>query len=159
MVSFERTLGMGFFDPAAGGTPILFQHLFWFYSHPAVYVWVLPGLGVISEILPVFARKPLFRLPLDCALQPGDCTGRFLVWGHHMFTSGYAPYLRVPFMLATLLVAVPTGVKFFSWLGTLWGQALLRDAHALHAGRHLRLLDRRPERPALGHRHVGLEPA
>ncbi|MEZ4559134.1 MAG: cbb3-type cytochrome c oxidase subunit I [Caldilineaceae bacterium] len=124
MVSFERTLGMGFFDPAAGGTPILFQHLFWFYSHPAVYVWVLPGLGVISEILPVFARKPLFGYRWIALSSLAIALVGFLVWGHHMFTSGYAPYLRVPFMLATLLVAVPTGVKFFSWLGTLWGGKL-----------------------------------
>ena len=124
MLSFERLLGMGFFDYEKGGTPILFQHLFWFYSHPAVYIFVLPGLGIISEILPVFSRKPLFGYRWIALSSLAIALVGFLVWGHHMFTSGYAQYLRVPFMLATLLVAVPTGVKFFSWLGTIWGGRL-----------------------------------
>ena len=120
MVMFERLFGMGFFDPAKGGNPILFQHLFWFYSHPAVYVFVLPGLGIISELLPVFARKPLYGYKWVAISSFGIALIGFLVWGHHMFASGMAEYLRVPFMYSTLLVAVPTGVKFFSWLGTLW---------------------------------------
>jgi cytochrome c oxidase subunit 1 len=120
MVMFERLFGMGFFDPAKGGNPILFQHLFWFYSHPAVYVFVLPGLGIISELLPVFARKPLYGYKWIAISSFGIALIGFLVWGHHMFASGMAEYLRVPFMYSTLLVAVPTGVKFFSWLGTLW---------------------------------------
>jgi cytochrome c oxidase subunit 1 len=120
MVMFERLFGMGFFDPAKGGNPILFQHLFWFYSHPAVYVFVLPGLGIISELLPVFARKPLYGYKFVAISSFGIALIGFLVWGHHMFASGMAEYLRVPFMYSTLLVAVPTGVKFFSWLGTLW---------------------------------------
>jgi cytochrome c oxidase subunit I len=124
MNSLERVLGMGFFDPAKGGTPILFQHLFWFYSHPAVYVFALPGLGIISELLPVFARKPLFGYRWIALSSIAIALVGFLVWGHHMFTSGYSEYLRVPFMIATLLVAVPTGVKFFSWVGTLWGGKL-----------------------------------
>ena len=124
MNSWQRLLGMGFFDPAKGGDPILFQHLFWFYSHPAVYIFVLPGLGIISEILPVFARKPLFGYRWVALSSMAIALVGFLVWGHHMFTSGYQPYLRVPFMISTLLVAVPTGVKFFSWLGTLWGGRL-----------------------------------
>jgi cytochrome c oxidase subunit I len=120
MVMLQRLLGMGFFDPAKGGNPILFQHLFWFYSHPAVYVFVLPGLGIISELLPVFARKPLFGYKAVALSSLGIALIGFLVWGHHMFASGMAEYLRVPFMYSTLLVAVPTGVKFFSWLGTVW---------------------------------------
>lgn len=120
MVMFQRLFGMGFFDPAKGGNPILFQHLFWFYSHPAVYVFVLPGLGIISELLPVFARKPLYGYKWVAISSFGIALIGFLVWGHHMFASGMAEYLRVPFMYSTLLVAVPTGVKFFSWLGTLW---------------------------------------
>lgn len=120
MVMFERLLGMGFFDPANGGNPILFQHLFWFYSHPAVYIFVLPGLGVISELLPVFARKPLFGYRWIALSSLAIALTGFLVWGHHMFTSGMEEYLRVPFMYSTLLVAVPTGVKFFSWMATLW---------------------------------------
>ncbi|MEJ5239869.1 MAG: cbb3-type cytochrome c oxidase subunit I [Anaerolineales bacterium] len=120
LVMFQRLLGMGFFDPAKGGNPILFQHLFWFYSHPAVYVFVLPGLGVISELLPVFVRKPLFGYRWVAMSSLGIALVGFLVWAHHMFTSGMNEYLRVPFMYSTLLVAVPTGVKFFSWVATLW---------------------------------------
>lgn len=129
MLSVERALGMGFFNPASGdpshglpgGDPILFEHLFWFYSHPAVYIFVLPGLGIISEILPVFSRKPLFGYRWIAMSSIAIALVGFLVWGHHMFTSGFSPALRIPFMLSTMLVGVPTGVKFFSWLGTLWG--------------------------------------
>jgi len=107
-----------------GGVPTLFQHTFWFYSHPAVYIWVLPGLGIISELLPVFARKPLFGYRWVALSSLAIALVGFLVWGHHMFTSGFSENLRVWFMLSTLLVAVPTGVKFFSWLGTIWGGKL-----------------------------------
>lgn len=120
LVMLERLLGMKFFDATAGGDPILYQHLFWFYSHPAVYVFILPGLGVISELLPVFARKPLFGYRWVAMSSLGIALVGFFVWAHHMFASGMSPYLRLPFMYATLLVAVPTGVKFFSWVGTLW---------------------------------------
>ncbi|GAB4478954.1 MAG: cytochrome c oxidase subunit I [Anaerolineales bacterium] len=120
LVMFERLFGMAFFETAKGGNPILFQHLFWFYSHPAVYVFVLTGLGVISELLPVFARKPLFGYRWVALSSFGIALVGFLVWAHHMFTSGMEPYLRVPFMYSTLLVAVPTGVKFFSWVATIW---------------------------------------
>ena len=120
LVMFQRLLGMGFFDPDKGGNPVLFQHLFWFYSHPAVYVFVLPGLGVISELLPVFVRKPLFGYKWVAMSSLGIALVGFLVWAHHMFTSGMNEYLRVPFMYSTLLVAVPTGVKFFSWVATIW---------------------------------------
>ncbi|RME05599.1 MAG: cytochrome C oxidase subunit I [Anaerolineae bacterium] len=120
MVSFQRLFGMGFFDPDKGGNVILFQHLFWFYSHPAVYVFILPGLGIISELLPVFARKPLFGYKWIAMSSLGIALVGFFVWAHHMFTSGMEEYLRVPFMYSTMLVAVPTGVKFFSWVGTMW---------------------------------------
>ncbi|HXF85818.1 MAG TPA: cbb3-type cytochrome c oxidase subunit I [Anaerolineales bacterium] len=120
LVMFQRLFGMGFFDPAKGGNPVLFQHLFWFYSHPAVYVFVLPGLGIISELLPVFVRKPLFGYRWVAMSSLGIALVGFLVWAHHMFTSGMNEYLRVPFMYSTLLVAVPTGVKFFSWVATIW---------------------------------------
>lgn len=120
MVMFERLFGMGFFNPDLGGDPVLFQHLFWFYSHPAVYVFILTGLGVISELLPVFVRKPLYGYKWVALSSFGIALVGFLVWAHHMFTSGMAAYLRVPFMYSTLLVAVPTGVKFFSWVATLW---------------------------------------
>ncbi len=130
MVVVQRLLGLGFFDPnltesakAIGSPPgnvILFQHLFWFYSHPAVYVFILPGLGIISELLPVFCRKPLFGYKWIALSSLTIALVGFLVWAHHMFTAGMEDYLRVPMMFSTLLVAVPTGVKFFSWVGTLW---------------------------------------
>ncbi|WP_322509403.1 cytochrome c oxidase subunit I [Anaerolinea sp.] len=120
LVLFERLLGMGFFEPSNGGNPILFQHLFWFYSHPAVYIFVLPGLGIISELLPVFVRKPLFGYKWVAMSSLGIALVGFLVWAHHMFAAGMEEYLRVPFMYSTLLVAVPTGVKFFSWTATIW---------------------------------------
>ncbi len=120
LVMFERLLKMPFFDPAGGGNPILFQHLFWFYSHPAVYVFVLPGFGVIGELLPVFSRKPLFGYKFVALSSIGIAVIGFLVWGHHMFAAGMEEYLRVPFMYSTLLVAIPTGVKVFSWTATMW---------------------------------------
>ncbi len=120
LVMFQRLFGMGFFDPAKGGNPILFQHLFWFYSHPAVYVFILPGLGVISELLPVFVRKPLYGYRWIAMSSIGIALVGFVVWAHHMFTSSMNEYLRVPFMYSTLLVSVPTGVKFFSWVATMW---------------------------------------
>lgn len=121
MVTLERIVGIPFFNPALGGNVTLYQHLFWFYSHPVVYVWILPGLGIISELLPVFARKPLFGyVPVALSSIAISLMG-FLVWAHHMFASAMDPNLRIPFMVTTLMIAVPTGVKFFSWLGTLWG--------------------------------------
>jgi cytochrome c oxidase subunit 1 len=120
MVMIQRLFGMGFFDPAKGGNVVLFQHLFWFYSHPAVYVFILPGLGIISELLPVFVRKPLFGYKWIAMSSMAIALVGFLVWAHHMFTAGMEEFLRVPFMYTTMLVAVPTGVKFFSWVGTLW---------------------------------------
>ena len=120
MVLFERLFGMDFFNPLQGGNVILFQHLFWFYSHPAVYVFVLTGLGVISEILPVFARKPLFGYKWVAMSSVGIALVGFFVWAHHMFAAGMESYLRVPFTYSTLLVAIPTGVKFFSWTATIW---------------------------------------
>ena len=130
MVVAQRSLGMNFFTPtlapelvAAGvpaGDPILFQHIFWFYSHPAVYVWILPGLGIISELLPVFTRKPLFGYKWIALSSVGIALVGMLVWAHHMLTTSMPAAWRIPFMLSTLFVAVPTGVKFFSWLATIW---------------------------------------
>lgn len=131
LVLFERLLRMPFFEPENGGNPILFQHLFWFYSHPAVYVFVLPGFGVISELLPVFARKPLFGYKWVALSSIGIAVVGFLVWAHHMFAAGMEEYLRVPFMYSTLLVAVPTGVKMFSWTATLWMGRLRFDSPML----------------------------
>jgi cytochrome c oxidase subunit I len=120
MVTAERLLGLGFFDPSGGGDPVLYQHLFWFYSHPVVYVFVLPGLGIISELLPVFSRKPLFGYKWIALSSVAIALVGFLVWAHHMFVAGLGEDLRTIFMFTTMLVAVPTGVKFFSWVGTMW---------------------------------------
>ena len=125
LVLFERLFGMDFFNPNQGGNVILFQHLFWFYSHPAVYVFILTGLGVISELLPVFVRKPLYGYRWVAMSSLGIALVGFFVWAHHMFAAGMESYLRVPFMFSTLLVAVPTGVKFFSWTATLWGGKMI----------------------------------
>ncbi|MBX3003083.1 MAG: cbb3-type cytochrome c oxidase subunit I [Anaerolineales bacterium] len=127
LIMLERLLGMPFFDSLKGGDPVLYQHLFWFYSHPAVYVFILPGLGLISELLPVFVRKPLYGYRWVAFSSFGIAGVSFFVWAHHMFVSGMSPFLRIPFMYSTLLVAVPTGVKFFSWAATLWqGKADLK---------------------------------
>jgi cytochrome c oxidase subunit I len=120
MVLLERVLGMGFFNPQLGGNVLLYQYLFWFYSHPAVYIFVLLGLGIISETIPVFTRKPLFGYKGVAISSPGIAAGGTLVFGHHMFAAGMEAFLRIPFMITTLLVAVPTGIKVFAWTATLW---------------------------------------
>lgn len=120
MVTLERAADIPFFDPARGGDVTLYQHLFWFYSHPTVYIWILPGLGIISEILPVYARKPLFGYNFIAMSSMAIAVMGYLVWAHHMWASAMDPFLRVPFMMTTLTIAVPTGIKFFSWLATLW---------------------------------------
>src|SRR3972149_9481229 len=133
LVILERLLGLGFFDPEKGGNVILFQHLFWFYSHPAVYIFILPGLGVISEVVPVFSRKPLFGYRAVALSSLGIAIGGSMVWGHHMFAAGIESWLRIPFMVTTLLVAVPTGVKIFSWLATMWLGRIRLDTPMLFA--------------------------
>ncbi len=117
----ERQFGVPFFDPTKGGSPILWQHMFWFYSHPAVYIMILPVFGMISDILPTFTRKPIFGYKMIAFSSMAIALAGFMVWAHHMFTSGLAPYLQLPFMIMTFVIAVPTGVKIFSWVATLWG--------------------------------------
>ncbi len=117
----ERQFGVPFYDPTKGGSPVMWQHMFWFYSHPAVYIMVLPAFGMISEVLPVFARKPIFGYKMIAFSSMAIALLGFMVWAHHMFTSGLAPYLQLPFMILTFLIAIPTGVKIFSWTATLWG--------------------------------------
>ena len=117
----ERQFNVPFFDPSRGGSPILWQHLFWFYSHPAVYIMILPAFGIISEIFPTFARKPIFGYKMIAFSSIAIALLGFMVWAHHMFTSGMAPWLQLPFMIITMIVAIPTGIKIFSWLATLWG--------------------------------------
>jgi len=121
LLAFDLLAGTSFFNPAGGGNPVVYQHLFWFYSHPAVYVMVLPIFGAISEILPVHARKPIFGYKAIAYSSIFICVLGLFVWAHHMFTSGTPDWLRIFFTVATLLVAVPTGIKVFSWVATLWG--------------------------------------
>ena len=119
-VMFDRVMHTDFFNPAEGGNVLSYQHIFWFYSHPAVYIMILPGFGIISEVISVFARKPIFGYRLMALSLLAILVLGFSVWAHHMFVSGMASYLRVPMMITTLLIAVPTGVKVFNWFGTLW---------------------------------------
>jgi cytochrome c oxidase subunit 1 len=115
-----HTLQTSFFDPADGGSPVLYQHAFWFFGHPEVYVIVLPAFGIISEVLPVFARKPVFGYKAIALSTVAIGFFSMLVWAHHMFTVGLAIPLQAFFMIASMVIAVPTGMKVFNWLATLW---------------------------------------
>ena len=117
---FDHVMHTAFFDPGNGGYALGYQHIFWFYSHPAVYIMMLPGFGIVSEVIAVFSRKPIFGYRLMALSLMAIVVLGFSVWAHHMFVSGMASYLRVPMMITTLLIAVPTGIKIFSWLATIW---------------------------------------
>ncbi len=119
-VMFDRVMHTHFFDPAGGGYPLGYQHIFWFYSHPAVYIMMLPGFGIASEVISAMSRKPIFGYRLMALSLMAILVLGFSVWAHHMFVSGMAPWLRVPMMVTTLLIAIPTGIKVFSWLATIW---------------------------------------
>ncbi len=124
MLLFDRTLGTHFFAPAGGGQVLLWQHLFWFYSHPAVYIMILPAMGFVSDILSTFSRKPIFGYKAMVFSIVGIAGLGFIVWGHHMFQSGMNPALGTAFMISTMVIAVPSAIKTFNWLGTLWGGAI-----------------------------------
>src|SRR5579862_9442879 len=117
---FDHVMHTSFFNPVAGGYPLGYQHIFWFYSHPAVYIMMLPGFGIMSEVISVFSRKPIFGYRLMALSLLAIVVLGFSVWAHHMFTSGMPNWLRVPMMVTTLLIAIPTGIKIFSWLATMW---------------------------------------
>lgn len=119
IVIFERIFGAGLFDPEKGGDPILYQHLFWMYSHPAVYIMILPGMGIISEIIPVFSRKAIFGYKVIVASSLAIAVAGSLVWAHHMFTSGMSDVAVFVFSLLTFIVAIPSAVKVFNWIATL----------------------------------------
>jgi cytochrome c oxidase subunit 1 len=119
-VLFDKIMHTNFFEPGEGGYVLGYQHIFWFYSHPAVYIMILPGFGIVSEVISTFSRKPIFGYRLMALSLMAILVLGFSVWAHHMFVSGMAAYLRVPMMVTTLLIAVPTGIKVFSWLATLW---------------------------------------
>ena len=120
MLLTDRHFGTHFFDPAEGGSPLLWQNLFWFFGHPEVYIMVLPGFGIVSEILPVFARKPIFGYKAIAASTVAIAFLGFLTWAHHMFTAPIPEAILVFVMLSSFLIAVPTGVKMLNWIATLW---------------------------------------
>lgn len=133
LLVMERVLKIGIFDPQLGGDPVLFQHFFWFYSHPAVYIMIVPAMGIISEVIPVFSRKPIFGYKGIAYASFGIAFVSFLVWGHHMFVSGQAEFASAIFSFLTFLVSIPTGIKVFSWVGTLYRGAIHFHVPMLYA--------------------------
>jgi cytochrome c oxidase subunit 1 len=133
LVALERGFKIGIFDPALGGDPVLFQHLFWFYSHPAVYIMILPGMGVVSELVTAFSRKRVFGYSFVAASSVAIAVFGFLVWGHHMFVSGMSIYAGMVFSILSYLVAVPSAIKVFNWTATLYKGALSYRTPMLYA--------------------------
>ncbi|MEO8603055.1 MAG: cytochrome c oxidase subunit I [bacterium] len=133
LVGLERGLHIGIFDPALGGDPVLFQHLFWFYSHPAVYIMILPGMGVVSEIITCFARKPIFGYSFIALSSVAIAVLGFVVWGHHLFTSSQSVYAALIFSVLSYVVAIPSAVKVFNWIATLYRGAISFEAPMLYA--------------------------
>ena len=133
MMALERVAKIGIFDPAIGGDPILFQHLFWFYSHPAVYIMILPGMGVISELISNFSRKKIFGYEFIAFSSIAIAVFGFLVWGHHMFVSGQSTYAGLVFSFLTMVVAVPSAIKVFNWAATLYKGQISYDTPMLYA--------------------------
>src|SRR5208283_5319883 len=133
LIIAERVLGTGLFDPARGGDPIMYQHLFWIYSHPAVYIMILPGMGIISEIIPVFARKPIFGYKMIAFSSLAIAGAGSLVWGHHMYTSGMSDTAILVFSFLTFVVAIPSAIKVFNWITTLYKGSISLEAPMLFA--------------------------
>jgi cytochrome c oxidase subunit I len=132
-VLLDRALGFNFFAAGKGGDVLMYQHVFWFYSHPAVYIMMLPGFGIVSEIIAVKSRKPIFGYRMMAFSLLAIVALGFTVWAHHMFTSGMAGWIRIPMAITTAIIAVPTGIKIFSWLATLWRGILHLDTAMLFA--------------------------
>ena len=132
-VLLDRSLGFNFFDAGQGGDVVMYQHVFWFYSHPAVYIMMLPGFGIISEVIAARARKPIFGYRMMAFSLLAIVVLGFTVWAHHMFVSGMQSWIRVPMMVTTAIIAVPTGIKIFSWLATLWRGVIHLDTPMLFA--------------------------
>jgi cytochrome c oxidase subunit 1 len=144
LLLMDRNLDTSFFIPAGlvvsdrliergGGSPILWQHLFWFFGHPEVYIAILPGMGIISHVLATFSRKPVFGYRAMIYAMGAIATLGFIVWGHHMFVSGMSPYSAVAFSILTMAIGVPSAIKTFNWIGTMWGGRLQLDSPMLYA--------------------------
>ena len=133
LLGFDLLAGTNFFNPSGGGDPVVYQHMFWFYSHPAVYIMILPFFGAISEILPIHARKPIFGYKAIAFSSLAISFLGLIVWAHHMFTSGVPGWLRMFFMITTMIIAVPTGIKIFGWLATIWGGKIRLNSPMLFA--------------------------
>jgi cytochrome c oxidase subunit I len=133
LIAVERAFGLGIFNPNLGGDPLLFQHLFWFYSHPAVYIMILPGMGVISELVTCFSRKRVFGYEFVAFSSIAIAVLSFLVWGHHMFVTGQSPYAGLVFSLLSFMVAIPSAVKVFNWTATMYKGYISYDAPMLYA--------------------------
>lgn len=133
LLGAERALGVGIFDPNLGGDPVLFQHFFWFYSHPAVYIMVLPAMGIVSELISTFSRKTIFGYTAIAYSSLAIAAVSFLVWGHHMFVSGQSEFAGILFSVITMLVGVPTAIKLFNWISTMYKGSVRLDAPMLYA--------------------------
>ena len=133
LLSVERLMGVGIFDPKLGGDPVLFQHFFWFYSHPAVYIMILPAMGVVSELITVFSRKTIFGYKAIAFSSVGIAAVSFFVWGHHMFVSGQSEWAGIVFSFLTMLVGVPTAIKVFNWVATMYKGSIRFDTPMLYA--------------------------
>lgn len=133
LLAVERALGIGIFDPTLGGDPVLFQHFFWFYSHPAVYIMILPAMGVISELIPVFCRKHIFGYSFIAYSSIAIAAFGFIVWGHHMFTSGQSELMNAVFSLLTFSVSIPSAIKVFNWLATMYKGSISFETPMLYS--------------------------
>jgi cytochrome c oxidase subunit 1 len=133
LLAAERLMGVGIFDPKLGGDPVLFQHFFWFYSHPAVYIMILPAMGVVSELIATFSQKTIFGYKAIALSSVGIAAVSFFVWGHHMFVSGQSEIAGILFSFITMLVGVPTAIKVFNWTATLYRGSIRFDSPMLFA--------------------------
>jgi len=133
LLIIERVMGIGIFDPSMGGDPVLYEHFFWFYSHPVVYIMVLPAFGVIGEIIPVFSRKPIFGYKAICYASVSIAAFSFIVWAHHMFVSGISDVAAIVFSILTFSVAIPTAVKVFNWVATMYKGSITFETPMLYA--------------------------
>ena len=133
LIAAERLFGIGIFDPALGGDPLLFQHLFWFYSHPAVYIMILPGMGVVSELISCFSRNPIFGYKFIAFSSLAIAAIGFFVWGHHMFVSGQSMYAGMVFSVLSFMVAIPSAIKVFNWTATMYKGSVSWQSPMLYA--------------------------